>query len=101
MFFVCLFVVVVVVVVFSLVQPLHRLGRRCVCVWGGRGVMTDDSAQILFQSILWEAIVSSSGLGRDVHCLTLSIQHFLCQPEEFIVRNNIKSTLYMELSLFA
>ena len=29
--------------------------------------MKDDSAEILFQSFLQEAIVSSSGTGRDVH----------------------------------
>ena len=33
-----------------------------------------------FQSFLQEALVSSSGMGRDVHSLMLSIQHFLCQP---------------------
>ena len=31
----------------------------------------DDSAKILFQSFLWEAIVSNSGMGRDVHSLML------------------------------
>ena len=39
--------------------------------------MKDDSVEILFKSFLQEALVSSSGLGRDVHSLTLSIQHFL------------------------
>ena len=29
--------------------------------------MRDDSAEILFQSFLQEALVSSSGMGRDVH----------------------------------
>ena len=29
---------------------------------------------------LQEALVSSSGMGRDVYSLTLSIQHFLCRP---------------------
>ena len=42
--------------------------------------MRDDSAQILFQSFLQEALVSSSGIGRDVHFLMLSIQLFLCRP---------------------
>ena len=43
--------------------------------------MTDDSAEILlFQPFLLEAIVSSSGMCRDVHSVTLSIQHFLCRP---------------------
>ena len=32
--------------------------------------MTDDSGEILFQSFLQEAVVSSSGAGRDVHSLT-------------------------------
>ena len=57
---------------FRAVQSLDRLGRR--------GDMTDDSAEIFFQSFLQEAIVSSSGMGRDVYALTLSIQHFLCRP---------------------
>ena len=42
--------------------------------------MKDDSTEIFFRSFLREAIVSSSGLGRDVHSLMLSIQHFLCRP---------------------
>ena len=50
------------------VRSLCRLGR-----WGN---MRDDSAEILSQSILREAIMSSSGMGRGVHSLTLSIQHF-------------------------
>ena len=29
--------------------------------------MRDDSAEILFQSFLPEALVSCSGMGRDVH----------------------------------
>ena len=29
--------------------------------------MTDDSAAILFQSFLQKALLSSSGMGRDVH----------------------------------
>ena len=41
--------------------------------------MTDDSAEILFQSFL-RAIVSSSGIDRNVHSLTWSIRQFLCQP---------------------
>ena len=40
--------------------------------------MADDSADMLFQSFLQEAFASSSGVDRDVHCLMLSIQHFLC-----------------------
>ena len=33
---------------------------------GYQGGMRDNSAEILFQSFLWEAIVSTSGTGRDV-----------------------------------
>ena len=57
---------------FSSVQSLDRLGRR--------GDMRSDSAEILFQSFLLEALVSSPGMGRDVHSLMLSMQHFLCRP---------------------
>ena len=42
--------------------------------------MRDDSAEILFQSFLQEALVSSSGMGRVVRSLMLSIQHFLRRP---------------------
>ena len=31
------------------------------------GGMGDDSAEVLFQSFLQDALVSSSGMGRDVH----------------------------------
>ena len=58
--------------VFSSVQSQDRLD----CPGG----MRDDSAEILFQSFLQEAHVSSSGMGKDVHSLMLSIQHFLCRP---------------------
>ena len=44
---------------FSSVQSLGRLGRR--------GDTRGDSAEILFQSFLQEAVVSSSGMGRNVH----------------------------------
>ena len=46
------------------------------------GVMRDDPAEILFQSFLPGAIVSSSGMGRDVHVLMLCNVHpdFLSQP---------------------
>ena len=57
---------------FSSFQSIDRSGRR--------GDMRDDSAEILFQSFLREALVSSSGMGRSVHSLMLSIQHFLCRP---------------------
>ena len=53
-------------------QSLDRLGRR--------GDMKDDSAEILFQSFLQEAIVSRSDMDRDVQSLMLSIRHFLCRP---------------------
>ena len=45
------------------------------------GGMRDNSAEILFQTFLQDALVSSSGMGRYVHSLVLSIQHFLCQPQ--------------------
>ena len=53
------------------VQSLDKLGHR--------GDMRVDSAEILSQSFLQEALVSSSGMGRDVHSLMLSTQHFLCR----------------------
>ena len=55
------------------IQSLGRLARR--------GDMTDDSAQILFQFFLQEAVVSNSGMGRNVHSLMSSIQHFLCRTK--------------------
>ena len=58
---------------FSSVQTPDRLGHR--------GDKTDDSAEILFKSFLQEATVSYSGIGRDVHSLMLSIQHFLYRPQ--------------------
>ena len=54
---------------FSSAQSFDRLGRR--------GNMMDDSAAILFQSFLQEALVSGSGMDRDVHSLMLFTQHFL------------------------
>ena len=57
---------------FSSVQSLDRFGRR--------ENMRDDCTEILFQSFLQKAFVNSSGTGRDVHSLMLSIQHFLCRP---------------------
>ena len=42
--------------------------------------MRDDSAEILFQSFLQEALVSSSGMGKYVRSLMWPIQHFLSQP---------------------
>ena len=43
--------------------------------------MREDSAENLFQSFLQVALVCSSGMGRDVHSLMLSIQHFLFRPQ--------------------
>ena len=57
---------------FSSVQSNDQLGPR--------GDMRADSVKILIQYFLQNAFVSSSGMGRDVHSLLLSIQHFLCQP---------------------
>ena len=48
--------------------------------WVVEGDMRDKSAEVLFQPFLQEALVSSFGMGRDVHSLMLSIQHFLCRP---------------------
>ena len=50
--------------------PFDRLGYR--------GNMRNDSAEILLLPFLQEAVVSSSGMGRDVHSLMLSIQNLLC-----------------------
>ena len=44
---------------------------------GHWGDTMDDSAEILSQSFLQEAIVSTSGVGRDVYSLMLSTQRFL------------------------
>ena len=48
---------------FSSIQSLDQLGYQ-------RG-MTDESADILFQSFLQEAIMSSSGMVRDIYLLTV------------------------------
>ena len=56
---------------FISVQSLDQLGR-----WR---VMRDDSAEIIFRSFLQEALVSNSGMSRDVHSLVLPTQHFLCR----------------------
>ena len=53
-------------------QSLDRLSRL--------GDIGEDFAEILFQSFLYEALVSSSGMGRDVRSLMLSIQHLLYRP---------------------
>ena len=47
---------------------------------GGRRNTGNDSAEILFQTFPREALVSNSAMGRNVHFLMLSIQHFLCKP---------------------
>ena len=57
---------------FSSVQSPDQSGR-----WGDK---RDNSAEIVFQSFLQKALVSSSGMSKDVHSLMLSIQHFLCWP---------------------
>ena len=56
---------------FSSFQSLDQLGHQ--------GDMRVNSAEILFQSFLQETLVSSSGVGRDVPSLMLSIWHFLCK----------------------
>ena len=56
----------------SFVQTPDRLGRR--------EDMRDDSAEVLFQSFLQETLAISSGMGRDVRSLMLSIHYFLCRP---------------------
>ena len=43
--------------------------------------MRDYSVEIIFQSFLQEALVSCSGMGRYVHSLMLSTQHFFCRLE--------------------
>ena len=55
------------IIQFSSVRSLDRLGQENVM---------DDSIDVLFRSSLQEAFVSS-GMGRDVHSLMLSIQDFL------------------------
>ena len=46
----------------------------------GGGNMTDDSAEILSQSLLQETLVSSTGMARNVHSVLSSNQHFLSRP---------------------
>ena len=48
---------------FSSIQSLDQMGYQ-------RG-MTNESADILFQSFLQEAIMSSSGMVRDIYLLTV------------------------------
>ena len=54
--------------------------------------LRDGSAEIMFQSFLWKAIVSSSGVDTDVHALMLSIQHLLCRPELPILQGVLKDS---------
>ena len=49
----------------------------------GRGE-GDASGEISFRSFLREAVMSSFCMGRDVHSLTLSIQHFVCRPSSVV-----------------
>ena len=55
----------IISVQFSSVQLLDQLGRR--------EDKKDNTAEILFQSILGEAMVSGSDMGRDGHSSTLSV----------------------------
>ena len=51
---------------------------------GGGGGIRDNSAYIFFQSVLQEALVNSSRMGRDVHSLMFSISPsniFLCRTQ--------------------
>ena len=59
---------------FSSDQTLDRLGRR--------GDIRDDSAEIFFQYFLQKAIVSSSGIGRDVHSVMLWCGGFFLACED-------------------
>ena len=74
---------------FTSFQSLDRLGHR--------GDMGHDSAEILFRSFLQEAIVSDSGMGKDVHSLMLSFQHFFCRsrrhPPSKVPRTMVLKTL--------
>ena len=65
------FVFCFVLKTFSSARSFDQLGRQ--------GDMRDHSAEILFQSFLRDIIVSSSDIGRDVHSLASSSQHFLCR----------------------
>ena len=52
--------------------------------------MTDDSAEIPFESFLQEALVSSFSMGRDVHSLMLSIQHNLASMASATLQRALK-----------
>ena len=61
---------VIIFVPLSSVQSLGRLGHQ-------RDIR-DNAAEMFFQTFMWEAIVSSSGIDGDAHSLIFSIQHVLC-----------------------
>ena len=86
--------IVLPVVQFSSFQSLDRLGRR--------GDMRDDSVEILFQSFLQEAVMGSSGIGGNVHSLTLYPQHFLCRsrrrPPSKVLREMVLQRLSWRVS---
>ena len=75
------------------VRTMEESGIRCVCLQFSsfqsfdllvcRGDTVDDSAEILVQSFLREAVESVSDTERDVHSVSdvaKSIQHFMCRP---------------------
>ena len=78
----------VAVTLFSkVVFSLHFNGKKIAALFSSvqlspltEWVTGNDSAGVVFQSFRQEALVSSSGMGRDVHSLMLSFQHFLCPP---------------------
>ena len=61
----------------NLLEPQISSVRSCNRL-GSRRDMRDDAVQIIVRSFLRKAIVSGSGHDRDVHSLTLSVQHLLC-----------------------
>ena len=65
---------------FRSVQPQQFRSVQSLDLLGRRRDLRNASTEILFQSFLQKAIVRSSGKGRDVHSLMLSIRHFLCRP---------------------
>ena len=46
--------------------------------WIVRGTWGTIQQRSFFQSLLYEALVNSSGMGRDGHSLMVSSRHFLC-----------------------
>ena len=55
--------------------------------------MRDDSTEILFQSFLQEALVSSSGMERGVHSLMLSIQQMTLPTTAYEIIILVQNTL--------